>query len=182
MCTQGGLAPGAQQWQTYVRSASSPYYKHLLGYLSAGSDAEPPAVNVSLAACQARCTASAVCKGLSFEADVPVPRGPIAKCYLKAAIHFVAYDASNAHCAFDGSRDDCPYNFYRTSGDINARWTSMLANLATTLRYRESPPLSRPGAWACTAGRLEHALRRMLHHLPPAGATACRPPAYPDVQ
>lgn len=37
--------------------------------------------------------------------------------------------------------------FYRTSGDINAHWGAMLANLASTKRFLESNA-SRPGVWA----------------------------------
>lgn len=51
------------------------------------------------------------------------------------------------------SRDpeDCPYNFYRTSGDISNNWKSMMNNLGTTLKFSdESKDLSRnyPGCWA----------------------------------
>ena len=44
-------------------------------------------------------------------------------------------DASNAHCAFDGSPDDCPYNFYRTSGDINPNFNHVMWNVNTVVRY-----------------------------------------------
>jgi len=43
---------------------------------------------------------------------------------------------------------DCPYNFYRTSGDITNTWTSMVKNLQTTTKFQGEPPLARPGAWA----------------------------------
>mmetsp|Transcript_11142 Transcript_11142/g.16365 ORF Transcript_11142/g.16365 Transcript_11142/m.16365 type:complete len:454 (-) Transcript_11142:228-1589(-) len=43
---------------------------------------------------------------------------------------------------------DCPYNFFRTSGDIRNNWHSMFFNLQTTIDYQGDPPLSRPGAWA----------------------------------
>eukprot|EP01061_Rhynchopus_euleeides_P036021 TRINITY_DN606_c0_g1_i1.p2 TRINITY_DN606_c0_g1~~TRINITY_DN606_c0_g1_i1.p2 ORF type:complete len:417 (+),score=173.06 TRINITY_DN606_c0_g1_i1:56-1306(+) len=43
---------------------------------------------------------------------------------------------------------DCPYNFYRTSGDINPSWGSMFKNLQTTVKFLGDVPLSRPGAWA----------------------------------
>ena len=92
-------------------------------------------------------------------------------------------DMSNAnYCDGDADPSDCPYNFYRTvrafcnsgpshisccwsrpefaplldqSGDINARWPSMLANLETTLRFLQANA-SRPGVttrglklWIC---------------------------------
>lgn len=76
------------------------------------------------------------------------------------------YDATNGHCNFDGSSDDCPYNFYRTSGDINARWGSMLANLATTVKFLDANT-SRPGAWAypdmLEVGRLANASEDRSH-------------------
>eukprot|EP00937_MAST-01D_sp_MAST-1D-sp2_P001739 g1739.t1 len=43
---------------------------------------------------------------------------------------------------------DCPYNFFRTSGDISNNWGSMTRNLATTTKYQGDPPLARPGTWA----------------------------------
>ena len=146
-CHQGGLDPGSKQWQTYVK-ASGGTFTHKLGYLSAGSDAKPAMSNTTFAACEKACTSTADCAALCFESADAVPAGTIAKCYLKTAkAGFVPYDASNGHCLFDGSKDDCPYNFYRTSGDINARWGSMLGNLATVVRYLDSNT-SRPGAWA----------------------------------
>jgi len=166
-CHQGGLAPGAKQWQTYIKQSTPDQYEHRLGYLSAGSDVEDPLLNSSFNVCEARCTGSTACLGISFEADEAMPTMPIPKCYLKSAVHFVPYDASNARCAFDGSPNDCPYNFFRTSGDINARWSSMLGNLETTLRYRTEPPLSRPGTWAypdmMEVGRLENVSEDRAH-------------------
>jgi len=43
---------------------------------------------------------------------------------------------------------NCPYNFYRTSGDIRNNWGSMTKNLHTTIKFQGDPPLSRPGQWA----------------------------------
>jgi len=148
-CHQGGLAPGSGQWQTYVKLGNSSY-EHRLGYLSAGDDCDgSPLRNASFGACMANCTELAKCQGISFESDELSPHAPLAKCYLKSVVHFVPYDASNAHCQFDGSPNDCPYNLYRTSGDIDATWSSMLANAETTLRYNQvTPPRSRPGTWA----------------------------------
>ena len=43
----------------------------------------------------------------------------------------------------------CPFNHFRTSGDINAGLTSWLANLQTTVRFQDAEaPLSVPGCWA----------------------------------
>ena len=43
----------------------------------------------------------------------------------------------------------CPFNWYRTSGDINSSPMSWLANLQTTIRFQDpATPLSRPGCWA----------------------------------
>ena len=43
----------------------------------------------------------------------------------------------------------CPFNWYRTSGDINAGATSWLQNLQTTTKFQDyDKPLSVPGCWA----------------------------------
>jgi alpha-galactosidase len=41
----------------------------------------------------------------------------------------------------------CPWNFYRTSGDVRANYGSVVGNLQTTIQYADSG-LSRPGCWA----------------------------------
>lgn len=51
-------------------------------------------------------------------------------------------------CTGDHGVSNCPYNFYRTSGDIRAHWGSMTGNLHSTMKFQGNPPLSRPGAWA----------------------------------
>jgi len=50
----------------------------------------------------------------------------------------------------DGTTEtsDCPYNFFRTSGDITNTWDSMHKNLLSTRKFQGEVPLSRPGAWA----------------------------------
>ena len=49
-------------------------------------------------------------------------------------------------------RQDCPYNLYRTSGDINAAFKSVMGNVNTVVKFlgggNGQVPLSRPGAWA----------------------------------
>ena len=42
----------------------------------------------------------------------------------------------------------CPYNFWRSSTDINPSWPSIHGNLLTTVAWSGDPPLSRPGRWA----------------------------------
>ena len=109
-CHQGGLDPGSRQWQTYAKHGISGF-EHRLGYLSAGHDAAPALTQTTLAACESACTANTMCAALCFEGTDP-PSSAIAKCYLKTHdAGFVPYDASNGHCRFDGSPDDCPYNF-----------------------------------------------------------------------
>eukprot|EP01059_Diplonema_ambulator_P031670 TRINITY_DN588_c0_g3_i1.p1 TRINITY_DN588_c0_g3~~TRINITY_DN588_c0_g3_i1.p1 ORF type:complete len:430 (+),score=134.63 TRINITY_DN588_c0_g3_i1:49-1338(+) len=55
----------------------------------------------------------------------------------------------DAPCSGLGSPSDCPYNFYRTSGDIQANFDSMFRNLQTVAKFTNTdPPLSRPGSWA----------------------------------
>jgi len=43
----------------------------------------------------------------------------------------------------------CPYNFWRTSGDIGHKWDKVWKNLQTTIPWQDPvAPLSRPGRWA----------------------------------
>ena len=47
------------------------------------------------------------------------------------------------------SQDWCPFNWYRSSGDINAGTESWLSNLQTTIKFQDyAEPLSQPGCWA----------------------------------
>eukprot|EP00658_Telonema_sp_P-2_P011941 TRINITY_DN14563_c0_g1_i4.p1 TRINITY_DN14563_c0_g1~~TRINITY_DN14563_c0_g1_i4.p1 ORF type:complete len:149 (-),score=42.75 TRINITY_DN14563_c0_g1_i4:40-486(-) len=41
----------------------------------------------------------------------------------------------------------CPWNFYRTSGDVRATYASVIGNLATAINYANQN-LSTPGCWA----------------------------------
>jgi alpha-galactosidase len=44
----------------------------------------------------------------------------------------------------------CPYNWFRTSTDINPSWASIMNNLASTVVYQNlTHPLSKPGCWVC---------------------------------
>lgn len=41
----------------------------------------------------------------------------------------------------------CPWNFFRTSGDVRASYSSVVSNLQTTVQWADKK-LSRPGCWA----------------------------------
>ena len=145
-----------RQWQAYLRTNVSREhprgYQHALGYFVIGSDEEPPLVNVTARDCLAECTSrGSACVGICFEDDEPMPSAPLAKCYVKGkGARYAAMDLSNSHhCNGTASPSDCPYNFYRTSGDIQPHWRNVLLNLASTLRFLDgAEPLSRPGAFA----------------------------------
>lgn len=68
-----------------------------------------------------------------------------------------AYTIENCHWGQCSDGDDsscpthewCPFNWYRSSGDINSGASSWLANLQTTIRFQDNAaPLSVPGCWA----------------------------------
>ena len=55
-------------------------------------------------------------------------------------------DSDDSSCP---SVDWCPFNWYRSSGDINAGHSSWYANLQTTIRFQSwEAPVSQPGCWA----------------------------------
>lgn len=55
-------------------------------------------------------------------------------------------DADDSSCP---TVDWCPFNWYRSSGDINAGHTSWYRNLQTTIRFQSwEAPVSQPGCWA----------------------------------
>eukprot|EP00756_Hemistasia_phaeocysticola_P016784 Hpha_TRINITY_DN15497_c2_g9::TRINITY_DN15497_c2_g9_i1::g.176301::m.176301/K07407/E3.2.1.22B, galA, rafA; alpha-galactosidase len=54
----------------------------------------------------------------------------------------------DAPCSGTTTPSDCPYNFFRSSGDITNTFDSMHNNLQTTKKFQGDPPLSRPGTWA----------------------------------
>jgi len=67
------------------------------------------------------------------------------------------YTIENCHWGDCTSSDDsscpteewCPFNWYRSSGDINSGAQSWLSNLQTTIRFQDyDHPLSVPGCWA----------------------------------
>ena len=62
----------------------------------------------------------------------------------------------------------CPWNFYRTSGDVRARYSSVVGNLQTTGKYAASN-LSYPGCWAypdMVSAPNHPSLREAAHGLP----------------
>ena len=71
---------------------------------------------------------------------------------------------TQGNCTGTTPISDCPYNLYRTSGDINPNFGHVLGNLNTVTKYlgsNTSPPLSRPGAWAYPGTHIPH-----LQHWP----------------
>merc|ERR1712232_248422 len=48
---------------------------------------------------------------------------------------------------FEPNRTWCPWNFYRTSGDVRARYSSVVGNLNSVTKF-SSKNLSYPGCWA----------------------------------
>ncbi|KAJ9455809.1 Alpha-galactosidase 3 [Diplonema papillatum] len=51
-------------------------------------------------------------------------------------------------CTGTTTPSNCPYNFFRSSGDIRNDWGAVFRNLQTTVKFQGNPPLSRPGTWA----------------------------------
>ena len=45
----------------------------------------------------------------------------------------------------------CPWNYFRSSGDIRASYDSVVSNLQTTIQWA-TQGLSKPGCWACECG------------------------------
>merc|ERR1719469_1547918 len=55
-------------------------------------------------------------------------------------------DSDDSSCP---TQDWCPFNWYRTSGDINSSPQSWLSNLQTAIKFLDyKAPLSQPGCWA----------------------------------
>lgn len=150
-CHQGGFSPGMIQWQGYLRNASAVGgYSHRLGYFSAGHDMRPPLLNTSYQACRAECE-KLRCFGFCFESDELRP-AQLPRCYVKGESHFQPMDLSSSnHCTGTSAVSDCPYNLYRTSGDIGTYWDRVLSNLDSTVPFlgdEQRAARSRPGAWA----------------------------------
>jgi hypothetical protein len=106
-----------------------------MGYFSKGHDAIPPLVNTSYADCKAACD-KVGCFGISFEDPDPAPTHKLKLCYVKNVSHFQPADLSfSDHCTGETMPSDCPYNLYRTSGDIGTYWDRVLSNLGSTLPF-----------------------------------------------
>lgn len=65
---------------------------------------------------------------------------------------------------------DCPYNMYRTSGDIRPNFVAMMNNLNSTLKFSnetEAPSRNYPGCWAypdmMEVGRLKNFTEDRTH-------------------
>lgn len=146
------------QWQGYIANQTATSYdsltpreyEHRLGYFALGHDAIPPLQNTTFEACRQACD-NIGCFGFCFQDPDPAPTHKLAICYVKNATHFQSADLSNSgHCAGTTDISDCPYNLYRTSGDIGTYWDRVLSNLGSTVPFlTPKTPLSRPGAWAC---------------------------------
>ena len=75
-------------------------------------------------------------------------------------------DGDDSSCP---TKDWCPWNWYRTSQDINSGAMSWLSNLQTTTRFQDyDTPLSVPGCWSYP-DMLE--VGRVVPPLPAAGMT-----------
>lgn len=161
-CHQGGLTPGMRQWQGYVKNASSPTgYTHYLGMFY-GMNSATMLPHISFSDCRAKCDGmKGACGGFTFASREPAPTtAPLDACYLQAKAAPNKMDMSNSNfCTGESDPSDCPFNFYRVSGDIYHSWDSVLANLEYTLPflgegglhlpYPQDPTVrSRPGGWA----------------------------------
>ena len=83
-------------------------------------------------------------RNMTLYADLMAKTG---KSYLIENCHWGRCSAGDdSSCP---TTDWCPFNWYRTSGDINASPMSWLGNLQTTIRFQDpQTPLSVPGCWA----------------------------------
>jgi hypothetical protein len=92
---------------------------------------------------------------------VPVTHESLSKCHAhvtRRAVHAVE-SCHWGHCWDQNGDPDasgcptqswCPFNMFRTSGDVATAARSWLHNLQTTIQFRDADaPLSRPGCWAC---------------------------------
>ena len=86
------------------------------------------------------------------------------KSYAVENCHWGSCGADKWYHNPDGSscptHDWCPFNWYRTSGDINSGEDSWFNNLQTTIKFQDpAKPLSVPSCWAypdmMEVGRME---------------------------
>ena len=67
-------------------------------------------------------------------------------CFPNVSTVPYAFAADDSSCP---TQDWCPFNMYRTSGDIRATWASWTRNLQTAVPFLDADkPLSTPGCWA----------------------------------
>ena len=169
-CHQGGYAPGMVQWQAYLRNATSGAYTHELGYFVVGSDEEAPMTDVTADACQAECTRrGADCVGICFQSDESRPSAPVEKCYVKKpGARYAAMDLSNnGACTGLTMPSNCPYNFFRTSGEC-ARLPKSTSGLSPCLMPFPLTRLSNPRHCCCSShcSPPHAAIPRAPSHLP----------------
>lgn len=63
-------------------------------------------------------------------------------------------DCSTTDASSCPTRDWCPFNWYRVSGDSNNGLGTWYKNLQGTIKFQDwDEPLSQPGCWACTSSR-----------------------------
>lgn len=162
-CHQGGFTPGMQQWQGYLKNSSAiTGFTHFLGMFY-GMGSATVVSNVLFSECQAKCEAlQDDCGGFCFTSRDPQPQKRLTSCYLQKHAAPNHMDMSNSnYCTGAKDPSDCPYNFYRVSGDISRSWGSILANLEYTLPflgeggvhlpYPQDPTIrSRPGGMYAT--------------------------------
>ena len=55
------------------------------------------------------------------------------------------HDSSTDPATISNFGDVCPFNWYRSSSDINPHWSKIWYNFQSTRQYATNPPLSRPG-------------------------------------
>eukprot|EP00937_MAST-01D_sp_MAST-1D-sp2_P000519 g519.t1 len=71
------------------------------------------------------------------------------KAYLIENCHWGECTAADDSSCPTPSHDWCPFNFFRTSGDVRETWNSVQRNARTALRFLDAAaPLSRPHCWA----------------------------------
>ncbi len=77
----------------------------------------------------------------------------------------------------------CPYNLWRTSGDIGPSWGSIFNNLQLMLPWLGEPPLSRPGRWAVCVPLSLALQSRLPRSLPLTNSVCARACVrqYPDM-
>lgn len=60
--------------------------------------------------------------------------------------------ADDGYCAGLATPSECPYNFYRASGDVINSFERVFSNVHSVVPFLGEVPLSKPGAWAYADG------------------------------